>query len=219
MKAVVLIWSAVATAAALAAAPAHANLLANGGFESPVLAPASYLNITPGTEPAGFGWTVFDAGVDVFSNGVLGSGIVAAAGVQALDLVGFGSTGGVSQSFATTAGTVYQLSFAYANNAISIGNAAASVTVGDGASTLLSTTISHHTSSTSGADWTAFSANFTGTGQVATLSFATTLGGSNGGILLDQVSVTVAPAVPEPGSYVLMLAGLAAMVFVLRRRV
>lgn len=218
-KPVLTCCAAASACAALFAAPAQANLLANGSFESPVLAPASYLNITVGSEPAGFGWTVFDTGVDVFSNGVLGSGIVASAGTQALDLVGFGSTGGLRQSFATTAGTVYRLSFDYANNAISIGNASASVIVNDGAATLLSTSVSHNTSNTGNANWTAFSANFTGTGHVVTLSFDTTLGGGNGGILLDQVSVAVAPAVPEPGSYALMLAGLAVIVFVARRRV
>ena len=180
MKPVLLISGAAALSAALAAVPAQANLLANGGFESPVLAPASYLNITVGNEPAGFGWTVFDTGVDVFSNGVLGTGIVASGGVQALDLVGFGSTGGLRQSFATTAGTSYQLSFNYANNAISTGNAAASVIVNDGAATLLSTSVSHSSSTTGSANWTGFSANFTGTGHVVTLSFDTTLGGEIG---------------------------------------
>lgn len=36
----------------------HANLLVNGSFETPVIAPASFFDFGVGGEPAGFAWTV-----------------------------------------------------------------------------------------------------------------------------------------------------------------
>jgi Protein of unknown function (DUF642) len=94
----------------------HANLLVNGSFETPVIAPASFLDFGVGGEPAGFAWTVATNTVDIVSNGVFGWTGTAFDGVQWLDLVGFGSTGGIQQTFATTPGQQYTLSFAYGNN-------------------------------------------------------------------------------------------------------
>lgn len=198
----------------LAAVPAQANLLSNGGFEDPVLAAGTYLNLVPGAEPAGFGWVVLADGVDVFTDGVLGTLVVAAEGVQALDLVGFGSTGGIAQSFMTTWGQPYRLSFQYANNPISTGEAAASLQVGNGEETLLSDLVVHSGSSTGGLGWTSYQADFIGTGGALTLSFQTTLGGSNGGIVIDAVAIS---AVPEPSAAGLWLLGLAAGGLLARR--
>jgi hypothetical protein len=194
--------------------PATANLLSNGGFEEPPLTAGTYLNLVPGSEPSGFAWTVLADGVDVFSDGVLGTTVVAADGTQALDLVGFGSTGGVSQGFASTWGQVYRLSFQYANNPISTGDAAASLHIGNGEQTFLSDTVVHSSSTTSSLNWTLYEAEFIGTGGLLTLSFATTLGGSNGGIVIDAVAIT---AVPEPAPAGLLLLGLAAGGLLARR--
>lgn len=103
-----------------------ATILTNGGFETPVLdssnAPQGYLDITAGNEAvAGFtGWTITTNGVDIYTNGVLGSSATVYEGVQALDLVGFGSAGGISQSFSTVIGQQYSLSFAYGHNGIGL---------------------------------------------------------------------------------------------------
>lgn len=190
----------------LASAAAGANQVANGSFEDPVIAAASFQNIAGGSEPPGFGWSVVFNNVDLISTGVLGITGPMAAGSQALDLVGFGTGGAIAQSFATTAGTTYGLQFSYANNPIVTGTASASVQVTAGPATLLSTTVTHDTSTAGNLAWTTYSATFTATGSTATLRFDNTIGGGNGGVFLDAISVT---PVPEPTTWGMWLAGLA----------
>jgi hypothetical protein len=197
----------------------HANLLVNGSFETPVIPPATFLDFGIGGEPAGFAWTVTTNTVDIVSNGFLGG--TAFDGVQWLDLVGFGSTGGIEQTFVTTPGQQYTLFFAYANNpgpGVPV-PVSADVTVTSGADTLLNQSISHGTSTTSGLDWTPFSMTLTATGTSATLAFDETVGGANGGVFLDAVSInaTTAP-VPEPTAIILLATGLAALSLVRRRK-
>lgn len=43
----------------------RANILLNGSFESPVVTPGSFLDISPGGEPAGFDWTVGTGNIDL----------------------------------------------------------------------------------------------------------------------------------------------------------
>lgn len=207
----------LATMTALAAAglPARASLVTNGGFEAPAIAAATFVNVVGGAEPAGFAWTVTTNNVDIFSNGVLSTTAVAHDGVQALDLVGFGDTGAISQSFATTAGQTYRLSFAYGNNPVSTGSASADVRVLDGATSLLAASITHASSTLADFHWDLFDATFVGTGGTVSLSFVNTVGGSNGGILLDAIAVDAVtappPGVPVPGTAALALAGLLAI--------
>lgn len=189
-----------------AVGPAQANQILNGSFETPVIAPASFQNIVVGGEPAGFDWTVVTNSVDLFSNGVGGfPGVVAYDGVQALDLVGFGSTGAIQQTFATVAGQQYNFFFAYANNPISTSTASADITITDGLTPLLSQSITHNTSTTSNLDWTTLHLSFIATGTSATLLYNNTVGSNNGGILLDAVDIT---AVPLPGAVWLLGSGL-----------
>lgn len=198
-----------------ASAAVSANQITNGGFESPVIAAASFQNIVGGSEPAGFGWLVVSNNVDVISTGVLGITSAMADGTQALDLVGFGSGGAIAQTFATTAGITYQLQFAYANNPIVTATASATVQVTAGAATLLNTTITHDTSSAANLAWTVFTGTFTATGSTATLRFDNTVGGGNGGVLLDAIDVS---PVPEPATGAMWLVGLAVSAGLARRR-
>lgn len=187
-----------------------ATILTNGGFETPVLdssnAPQGYLDITAGNEAvAGFtGWTITTNGVDIYTNGVLGSSATVYEGVQALDLVGFGSAGGISQSFSTVIGQQYSLSFAYGHNGISTTTASAEVLLSDTNGTLLDTIITHDNLSPT--EWVLFSQTFTASASTTTLSFTETVGGNNGGVVLDAVSVDEARigAVPEPSSFALL---------------
>lgn len=214
-------WNLFSSAIALQAfvTAGHANLLVNGSFETPAIAPASFFDFGVGGEPAGFAWTVTTNTVDIVSNGW--SGGTAFDGVQWLDLVGFGTTGGVEQTFVTTPGQQYTLSFAYANNPVTgvPGPFSADVAITSGAATLLNQSISHGTSTTSGLDWTPFSMTLAATGTSATLAFDETVGGPNGGIFLDAVSINAAPSsVPEPTTLILLATGLAAMLVLVRRR-
>ena len=192
------------------AAVGHANLLVNGSFETPVIPSATFFDFGVGGEPAGFAWTVTTNTVDIVSNGW--SGGTAFDGSQWLDLVGFGTTGGVEQTFATTPGQQYTLSFAYANNPVTgvPGPFSADVTITSGADTLLNQSISHGSSTTSGLDWAPFSMTLTATGTSATLAFDETVGGPNGGIFLDAVSINAPASVPEPTTLILLATGLAA---------
>lgn len=214
-KAMKILPSIIMAATCFATTSTQASLLSNGSFESPNIGLVASLTIFAGSQPAGFFWTVTTNSVDIISNGVLGTTGTVLDGVQALDLVGFGSTGGISQLFPTTAGTQYMLSFAYANNPLSTSTASATVTLMDSANLLLSQSITHNTSIKSNFDWTLFSASFTGTGDPVTLAFNNTVGGNNGGIFLDAVSVS---AVPIPAAFWLFGSGLATLFLRSRHR-
>lgn len=200
----------------LASSSVHANILTNGSFESPAIGPATFINIYNGSSGlSDFHWTITHATVDIFSNGVLASTGSVYDGVQGLNLAGVGSTGGISQTFQTTAGTEYTLSFAYSKNPFRGTNAAATVSILDGATLLFSQSLSHNTSSTSNFDWILFNSTFTGTGNSLTLTFANTDSATGSGILLDAVSIS---AVPLPAAVWLFGSSLAGLGVRLRFR-
>jgi choice-of-anchor C domain-containing protein len=95
-------------AVALGAATAQANLITNGSFEEGT-PPGQYLTVNAGGT-AITGWTVGSGGVDY-----IGSYWQAADGSRSVDLSG-NAPGFVSQSFATTAGATYTVSFYLAGN-------------------------------------------------------------------------------------------------------
>jgi hypothetical protein len=100
-------------------------ILTNGGFEAPVAPTGSFMN-----EATSFpGWMVTTNNVDIVSGS--SPNPPAFEGSQYLDLVGTGSTGGIAQSFNTTVGQTYALSFEFANNP-NFSGASANVTVGSG---------------------------------------------------------------------------------------
>jgi hypothetical protein len=206
------------TAIALGAAnPARADLIVNGGFEFPSIGEVFYQNYgtftnNPYAGPSFQGWNITTNNVDIV-NPVVGWNAPAYQGVQILDLVGYGSTGAIAQSFTTTPGQSYLLTFAYGNNPGS-GAAAASVTV-FGSSSLLSALVFHDTSANGNLNWNLYSASFVANSETTTLGFNTTLGGSNGGILLDAVAVS---AVPEPATWAMMIFGFAGIALMAYRR-
>jgi hypothetical protein len=208
---------------------ARANLINNGSFEVPTVTSASqYLDIAAGAEPAGFDWHVASGSVDIG----LGGGFFPPAfdGTQYLDLDGF-VPGAINQSFPTTPGTTYDLSFAYANNpyggappascvppstsSCATIPALATVTVLDaGTSTELITplALTHGNSTVANANWTSSGQiAFVADGTMTTLSFVSNdPSDSNGGIFLDDVSANAASAaVPEPNSLLLLLSAFA----------
>jgi hypothetical protein len=186
--------------------PAFAESVINGGFERPQITSGEYLNVSPGAEPADFGWIVTSGNVDIVLGGR--SYIAAFEGSQFLDLDG-STAGAVQQAFATTSGTLYDLSFAYANNSNN-GTSTASALLrlfntSDEADLIGPVTLTHSTSSLANPDWTIFSLQFVATGDGTTLSFASNSpSGSVGGITIDAVSVNLASVVvPEPAGSVL----------------
>lgn len=200
--------------AVLLAMPAHANVLTNGSFEADVITYPFYENYGPGctghcaSGPI-TGWTVTINNVDVVST-VGGWPAPAYDGHQYLDLVGYGSTGGVSQTFSTTPGQRYDISFAYGNNPGSTTFASADVTVAG-----LNTLFSADFSTTSNIGWRIFKDSFLADSNSTTLFFNEVVGGNNGGVLLDGINVT---ATPLPSTWMMLLGGLLGFApFVYRR--
>jgi choice-of-anchor C domain-containing protein len=199
--------AAVSSLFAVTPASAAVNILSNGSFEAPDIGEQWYVNYGTGlTIP---GWNVLYNNVDIV-NTLVGWGSAAANGKQALDLVGYGSTGAISQAFSTIAGQVYTLSFAYGNNPSSTSEAAAAFSI-FGGSTLLSSSVA----SSNGLGWSTYSGTFLANSATTILTFNNTIGGNNGGLLLDAVSVS---AVPEPSTWALMLLGFAGLGFFAYRR-
>lgn len=185
----------VASALLLSAETLPADLIVNGSFELP---PTGFVGYASGSDLPG--WTIHGE-----VNTVHSSYWQAGDGTQSVDLVsdpwgnGIGVGTYVEQSFATTIGVAYELTFLYGNNA---GHpwATADLLV-MGADVLLSVGLRHEGSTYADMDYTPFIQTFVSDSALTTLRFVHT--GSPepewSGIALDAVSVQVA-AVPEPRS-------------------
>jgi hypothetical protein len=210
---------AIAVAATLAvAAPlaAHANLIVNGSFEADVQASASWTVLAGLT-----GWQA-DAGSGVeLRNAVAGLAHDGANFVELDTNPGrFGNAtfddstnSGIWQTVDTQAGASYELTWFYAPRG---GVAVDSNDIGVYWNGTLLTTSGGSGAGQSGNVWTGYSFTVTGTGS-DTLRFAAGGRADRLGGGLDSVSLVAAP-VPEPGSLAMLLAGLAAVGFVARRR-
>lgn len=189
-----------------------ANLLVNGGFEAPVVGDPCCITSPPDPIP---GWQA-TPNVNVVNgtfNGSPAGTNLAFEGNQYLDLVGQGGFGTISQTFNTVVGQTYTLSFAYSHNLFSgLQSASANFTVGG---IDLVDSITHSTGSTSDLNWLLYSGNFVASNSSTILSFNNTVGGPNEGIFLDAVSVA---AVPEPGTWALMILGFGAVGGAMRLR-
>jgi hypothetical protein len=159
----------------------------------------------PALNAAPSGWTVSNGTVDIIGSGS-GFDFLPGNG-KYIDLDGSTNQPGLlAQSFVLTAGTAYTASFQLAGNQRN--NTPESVTVDFGSS---STTISLPMA----AGFTTYTLGFTPTTTASyALRFLNT-GNDNQGMLLDNISIT---AVPEPGTWALMLAGLLATSALARRR-
>lgn len=204
----------VLAAGALAIAPVtavSAQMVTNGGFESPVISSPCCNTVPPDSLP---GWTVGSGNVNVV-NGTFSStnGNLAYEGSQYLDLVGQGGTGSIYQDLTTAIGQTYTLTFAYSHNLFAPNeatSASASVAVGS-----LFDIVTHSTGDTSNLDWQIYTGSFTATDTTTRLTFTNLTGGPNEGILLDAVSVA---ALPEPATWAMMILGFGAIGLAMRRR-
>lgn len=183
------------------------NLLSNGGFENPT-ASGQYESLT--SLP---GWTISSGhAVDLIS-----TFWPAAEGLQSIDLAGTpGVIGGtLSQTFATTAGQTYFLSFSYGNSINTSDTAVGAIDV-VGSTTLLHDLVSHAGSTSANMDYVNYFSVFVADSSSATLTFTHLSPTASLGLALDNVIVEV----PETSSVVAMvgLAGTIGAAGWLRRR-
>jgi hypothetical protein len=204
----------------LIAASAHADLVTNGSFETPVLTPGTYL-IIPAGSPDLAGWTVLGTNILVVqttysdvADGI--SRFNALDGVNSVDLTGAGSGvpgDGVSQTISTTAGVGYLLSFglglAFSSNGSGAFPPQATLDLAINGGTPVPFTNS--IPNPGQVSWETFVVPFVATGSSTTIAFYN----GNGVVApdvtsyigLDAVGVTVAPT-PEPSSFALVAVSL-----------
>lgn len=193
-------------------AQAAANLLINGGFEHPSTSFVNYL------APGGFtwidGWITTGNGVHWMTESL--GYFTDPTGKDAVDLADYAkANGGIKQSFATTIGALYSVSFAgmtyqNAGNPDGLGEITALID-----NVEIQTYQLVNKSSASNA-WQNFSFSFTATSALTTLEFRHKPAGENYSFLNDA-SVFAVP-VPEPESWAMLLAGLGLVGFAVRRR-
>ena len=199
MKKLIIITLLSLPVLAIAGPVLSANLLTNGGFETDAQAAGGYSiksNLT--------GWTGGTYGIEL-RDAMSGTAYDGKNFIE-LDTTANSS---ISQSFTTIVGQTYQLSFAYAARPDNLG--AASDGMSWSAGNMNDVAFGQNTN----ANWTMADASFVATSTTTTLSFKAIGTSDSYGTSLDDVSVR---AIPEPPSYALLLAGLAACGMVARRR-
>ncbi len=165
------------------AGPASAQVLVNGSFESPVVT-GSFVTLNSGST-AITGWSITNGSVDV-----VGTRWAAEDGAQSIDLNGSGP-GTICQTFTTTAGDPYSVTWFQSRNASPgglTGGASATETVSVAGVKSASYTSSQPWTSTN-PGWAPESLNFNAGGATSTLCFASNTAGP-AGVTLDNVVVT-----------------------------
>ena len=210
---------------AVGAAGANANVLVDGGFDSPTNPTAAgisfYENYGPVSGDPNYGgaafdgsWSITRGNVDLVAGPPGGWQYVSSP--YSLDLVG-NTEGTISQTFGTKVGQAYNLSFYYSNNSYGSPQPASADVSVTGTLLHLHVDILHSGSTPSNMNWTLFSADFTANSSSTTLTFAANdvAPCCNGGITLDSVSVS---AVPEPSTWAMMGLGFLGLGFMAYRR-
>jgi len=208
----------------------QASLIVNGSFDTFIIAGTDedfggfirYFSPPANTDLTG--WTISGTASDGAPNNVdlvhtfFYPSFTGSSGSQSLDMEGaVGASGLISQSFATTPGDLYNLSFEYANNPQPGPTSSGSMNVlVTGSMTLLDQNVTHTGSTFSNMNYQLFSQNFTADSATTILQFEA-LTHSGFGIALDAVSVNPATtAVPEPALMGPLGAGLVALLFAAR---
>jgi hypothetical protein len=208
----------VGVAVLATSAPAFADPPTNSSFETPVVTGAFDTYAAGDTTLTG--WTIVSGTVDQTSS----PNWTMADGNQGLDLSGT-SRGTIQQSFPTTAGVGYTISWNYGsfNSTVACpgGERTAVFSVEGSAVIPMAVTSASNTDP----NWQSASTTFTGTGSPVLLQFAdtTTAAGPSCGVALDNIAIAEDASVPvvdpEVAAGLLAIAGLGAGAwFMLRRR-
>ncbi len=195
-----LILSLVGTAS-LPTSSVAANLIVNGGFESPGGGFATLYTGSTALAP----WEI-SGSVELIPNGVGPTSWPAHEGDYSLDLAGT-SNGTIQQSFATVPGKQYTLTFQYGNNWGGIGSTGVVRVIGS--SPIYGNFITHGGSTSTDMQWTPYEATFVANSTITSLSFEDLSLSVFYGIALDAIAVTPV-VVPEPvGLSLVCIAGAA----------
>jgi choice-of-anchor C domain-containing protein len=203
-----------ATAVVAAAGSASAVTLVNGSFELGTDPGAGFTSEAAGSS-AITGWTVGGFGVDY-----IGGYWMASDGVRSIDLSGT-SSGSLSQTFATTVGTDYTVTFDLSGNPDGGTGTKLALTTISGSLPQLSTYTVTAANSRANMNWQTYSYTFTAFAAQSTLTFAS-FEYSPYGPALDNVSVLETDGsgatVPEPATWALMIGGFGLVGATARRR-
>jgi len=217
MKKNVLRAAVVAALAMLIAAVnlSASNLIVNGSFEEGTwLGNYSWYRVPPGSTDM-TGWTIGGAGIDWHNSAEM----VPEDGQYVVDLNldggGPSDTGTISQSFPTTPGVSYVLTFYLANPYGHSPNAP-----------LLNVNLNGSDYAFNPQAWSGWAnawvketITFSANASSTSVTFSSLDGSGYWGPVLDNVSATPAvPGVPEPGSFTLMASGFAGLLAIVRRK-
>jgi hypothetical protein len=210
---------------ALASVDAYANQITNGSFENTngtFVGDANHTDELSSGSSAIPGWTTINGVPTAWIENGNPWNIPAAQGSFFLDLTGYsnsGTYGGVAQSFATTPGTNYVVTFdlGYGGNSAAFGGPV-KVTVSAGGSSGVFTS---GTGTPNPAVWNLETFGFMATSTTTDLTIIglSTAGGDYIGLDNVDVEVGTTSPVPELGSFALLLTGLGFAGSVVRRRV
>lgn len=191
----------LAPAAALAASPAAAASFTNGSFETSTCGASGggFATVSVGNGCIS-GWTVESGSVD-YINGYW----LAQSGLRSIDLAG-NSPGTISQVFDTVVGQLYSVNYFLSGNPDGGSESKFGVVSAVNGSIINSATFEGiQGSSRTDMNYLPWNFSFTATGTTTKLSFASRSDAGAFGAVLDSVSVA---AVPEPGTWAMMLLGL-----------
>ena len=198
-------------ASAVIASGAQAVTLVNGSFENGVaIGAGGSVFLNTGNTTSLTGWRVLSTGVDYVSNAYWN----AASGSRSVELSGIGS-GGISQRvYGFTPGTKYRMRYSLSANPLGPDRSyRATVSVTGGTAQIVSY-LETAANTPTNMLYQRYFYDFTAS-QASQLVQFRSLGAGQFGAVLDNVSISL---VPEPASWMLLIAGFGMTGFAMRRR-